>query len=142
MQAFRGKTVASRQVGNVTVIVHSAAPPADDEWNELMSESSTVYGPLRGLVYTAGGAPNAAQRAKLTSLYGNRQILIAVLTESAFARAAGTALRWFRPEVRMFSPRDVNAALDYLQVEASARAEVVRVLDDLKAELNLDRRSA
>jgi hypothetical protein len=136
MVPSRNRTVISRRVGAFTVVVHSAAPPADDEWNRMIDESDPD-GPMRALVYTAGGAPNAAQRAKLTALYGTRPLAVAVLTNSALARAAGTALRWFRPELRMFSPSELAAALDHLGAVEPDRGEILRVLQELKIELGL-----
>jgi hypothetical protein len=64
---------------------------------------------------------------------------VAVLTRSPVARAVGLAVRVFRPEVRVFALDEIEAALEYLDVPASERATLLRLLDELKAELHLPR---
>lgn len=130
---------AARRVGSVLVYVHTTAAPSDAEWESVLSfyEDSSPEAQLRTLVYTEGGAPNAAQRARLNARLGPRRVRIAVLTPSTLARAAGTALNWFRPEVRIFGPRDVKQAFSHLAVTDAESSELSNALRELMRELGL-----
>jgi hypothetical protein len=130
------KVFVWRQHGRFNVAVHSDAPPPDDEWDKVL-ELYRNQRSLRVLVYTQNGAPTAAQRVRLNAVLKGREFVVAVLTSSPLARAAGAALRWFRPEIRIFNPSELEAALDYLGATATERAELPRLLDELKARLGL-----
>ncbi len=135
----RSKTMATRGVGSCLVFVHTSEAPSDAEWDEVLSHFRTVMktGTGRALVYTEGAAPNTAQRAKLNALFGSAHPRIAVLTPSPLARAAGTAIRWFNPEVRIFGPDEIERALDHLEVSRAERAALTETLAALRAELGL-----
>jgi hypothetical protein len=137
-----GRSFAARRVHNVLVYVHGAAAPSDDEWNSVLAlyDESPPAQPLCTLVYTAGAAPNAAQRAQLTAKLGARRVRIAVLTPSPIARAAGTAVHWFRPEVRVFGDNDASDALEHLAVPADVARDVIRVLRELMQEVGIQAR--
>jgi hypothetical protein len=130
------KSVAWRQVGRLFVVVHSETSPTDVEWDAQIRTFTAGRGPIRILVHTEGGAPNAAQRGRLTALLKGRDLAVAVLTNSALARAAGVALRWIRPQLRLFAPSEIERALDYVGSAGQERADVRAALDDLKAKLN------
>jgi hypothetical protein len=83
---------------------------------------------MRILVYTAGGSPNTAQRARRNALLGDRNIPQAVVTASALARAAGTAISWFQPTFRLFAPDQLEKALDHLAVPGGARLRLRRAI--------------
>ncbi len=133
------KTIASRRVGNVVIHVHSETNPSDTEWDALLG----LYRPpadvtkLCTLVFTAGGAPNASQRAKMNTEFSGHAGRTAVLTGSVLARAAGTAVSWFRPQLRIFGPDDTQQAFQHLNVDADTRAMILLALAELKAELNI-----
>lgn len=133
------KSFAARRVHNVILYVHTAAPPTEDDWDGVLGyyQEALDVKDLRTLVYTDGAAPNASQRARLNAVLGARRVRIAVLTPSALARAAGTAIGWFRPEVRVFGATDFGKAMEHLSVAGEAAADVGRVLDELKAELGV-----
>src|SRR5687767_3375736 len=97
MQTIRSDTMVVGFVGRYVVFVHGKAAPGDDEWEQSLSfyREAPDARQVRALVYTEGGAPNAAQRAKLNAVLGGRKLPIAVLTTSSIARAAGTAISWF-----------------------------------------------
>jgi hypothetical protein len=130
---------AARRVHNVIVYVHTAAPPTEDDWDGVLGyyQDALDEKELRTLVYTDGAAPSASQRARLNAVLGPRRVRIAVLTPSALARAAGTAIGWFRPEVRVFGATDLGKAMEHLSVAGDVAAEVGRALDQLKQELGI-----
>lgn len=138
MAALRGKVFVWRQQGRFNVAAHGNDAPGDEEWDEVLAFYRTQR-TLRILVYTENGAPTAAQRVRLNAVLKGREAAAAVITSSALARAAGAALRWFRPEIRIFAPADLEAALDYLGATGSERSELTRTLDELKARLGLSK---
>ncbi len=136
---MRAKSFLAKRVRNVLIYVHTAAPPNDEEWDEVLSfyEAGTREQKVCTLVYTEGGAPNAAQRARLNARLGPGLVRIAVLTSSAIARAAGTAVTWFRPHVRVFGPNDLQGAMDHLELSPEGRQEVGEALQELKRSLGI-----
>ncbi len=131
------RNLLCRYTERFAVVVHADNPPTDAEWNALLDEYLTKPKVARILVYSAGGAPNAKQRVRLTSVLSLRGGSVAVLTPSKLARAAGMALNLFRPEIRVFAPSEIKLALDYLGANEVERAELVRVLGEVKADLGL-----
>jgi hypothetical protein len=136
------KSYVARKVGNIMVYVHADVPPTDAEWEAGISFFKETSDPSRlsALVYTQGGAPNAAQRARLNAVLGSNKVRIGLLTASAAARAAGVAVRWFNPELSIFGPEDVEAALDHIRAPTDQRSEVKRALTELKSELSIHAR--
>jgi hypothetical protein len=133
------RNLLCRYTERFAVVVHAENPPSDAEWNALLDEYLTKPGVAHVLVYSAGGAPNAKQRVRLTSVLSLRGGSVAVLTPSKLARAAGMALNLFRPEIRVFAPSELDLAFDYLGANEVERAMLARVLDEVKAELGLPR---
>jgi hypothetical protein len=109
------------------------------EWERVLSfyDEPEVARDPRTLVYTQGAAPNAAQRARLNEKLGKRRVRIAVLTPSALARAAGTAVHWFRPEVRIFRPSETDAAIKHLEVTPDVAFELSSALREMKHEMGV-----
>jgi hypothetical protein len=140
MATVQGKAFVWRQQGRFNIAAHTNEAPPDDQWDALLDFYRTQR-TLRVLVYTEGGAPTAAQRVRLNAVLKGREALVAILTSSALARAAGAALRWFRPEIRIFSPAELEGALDYLGAAGSDRADLARALDELKGKLGLSKQS-
>ena len=134
----------AREVGDVLVFVHTNDAPSDPEWEkalELLRNRASSSG-LRTLVYTAGGAPNAAQRARLNAVIGATKPPIAVLTSSPIARAAGTAISWFNPMFKVFGPDDVDNALDHLALRGIERTHAREALLEMKRDLLASPRAA
>jgi hypothetical protein len=136
---MRTKSFAARRVQNVLVYAHGAKAPSDEEWNGVLAMYDEAHAVERlcALVYTDGAAPNAAQRARLNAKLGPRRVRIAVLTSSALARAAGTAVNWFRPDVCIFGPTDIAGALRHLDVPPEVAPELTLVLQELKYEVGV-----
>jgi hypothetical protein len=60
-----------------------------------------------------------------------------VLTPSALARAAGTAISWFNPSIKMFDPEALERALDHLDATRAQRDLLARTLGELRRELDV-----
>lgn len=139
MPEARRRTAGWRSLGNFLVFVHGKEAPSDVEWDELLALFRAVPDITRArvLVFTLGGAPDARQRAKLHQLLGETKPPIAVLTPSALARAAGTAISWFNPRLRVFDPDDVERALDHLDAVRADRQALIHAMGDLRREMHV-----
>ncbi|HTJ83518.1 MAG TPA: hypothetical protein VL400_17480 [Polyangiaceae bacterium] len=123
----------------VVVFVHDTTSPTDDEWELVLDHFRAMenLAEARALVYTEGAAPTVVQRGKLNDLVGSRNPRIAVLTPSKIARAAGAALRWFNPRLRVFNPTDLDGALGHLEVTQTEATTLRSTLGRLAGELGL-----
>jgi hypothetical protein len=132
------KSFVSRKVRDVVVFVHGPQAPTDEEWEEVLDSyrGKPEQPSFRSLVYTAGGAPSATQRARLREVSQGRA-RIAVLTASAVARAAGIAVGWFNPQIQIYGLKDIEKALDHLHVPVAQRSELRQALTDLQSALGL-----
>jgi len=136
-RAFRGKTSAARVVGRYCIVVHASEAPMDDEWAQLLEVQLGALsdGAIRVLVATDGGAPNASQRALLTSRAAGLKMIVAVLTPSVIARAAAVAIRLFQPDIRILPRHEVEKALDHLDVLERDRPALRSALQEMRSEL-------
>jgi hypothetical protein len=133
----RHTTVDCRTCGNIVVVVHNTLPPLPHEWNHMIEvyKSHPLPDLLRCLVFTEGGSPTAAQRADLTTALPNKKMPVSVVTQSVLARAAGTAIAWLVPHLRIFSPNDFEKALDHISATGIDRKVVRDTVDQLRREL-------
>ena len=58
-----------------------------------------------------------------------------IITRSAFVRGVATAIGWFRPIARAFSPENLDQALAYLDVPSTHVQEIQQIIPKLKAKL-------
>jgi hypothetical protein len=130
-------TMAWKVVGSVVVIVHSEEDPSDADWNSSLEALRSVSTQDRPgvLVFTAGGSPTAPQRASSNKAVGALRLRIAVMTGSVIARTVGKALRWFQPQLQIFGPDDVEAALDHIRAIGYTRSAARAALSELKQSL-------
>jgi len=131
------RTVAWQWVDDFLVEALGVEPIDPAEWGTLVSEIAGRKDRVRGvLVVTGGAAPNATQRAELTSALQGATVLAAVLSESTAARVALTAINFFlKNQARPFARDEVDAALAYLSVPEAARPRVRAAVDTLDAAL-------
>jgi hypothetical protein len=139
VKTVRGKSMVATRHGSLVIYVHTAEAPNDDEWDRALRFFESKDPGLRALVYTEGAAPNAAQRARLNAALGGNKVAIAVLTPSVVARAAGTAIGWFNPNLRVFGPTDFDLALKHIRATPQEGAELRALIEKLKDELGLPR---
>lgn len=130
-----------RVVGDLFVLVHRSDSPDDRTWNAYLAELETRrtrFPFIRTLVYTLGGAPSAAQRARMNSTLAGRKTPAAVLSHSGFVRGVVTALAWFNPGIRAFAPERASDALRYLELAPKEDEVVFAAIDALCRELAVD----
>ena len=139
MPDTRSKTMTSKVVGHILVFVHASESPSDPEWDEALVLLRAVpdVARIRVLVFSSGGAPDARQRARLRTALGKTKATIAVLTPSALARAAATAIAWFIPGLRVFDPDDIERAFDHLDAARAERPALTRTLAELRRDMHV-----
>jgi hypothetical protein len=125
--------------GGLVLCLHAEQSPADEDWNHILDLFRAVPDLDQGkvLVLTLGGAPDARQRARLNTVVGDKKPRIAVLTPSALARAAGTAISWFIPTLKMFDVQHLERALDHLDVNRLDRETLSRGLAEGRRDLGI-----
>jgi hypothetical protein len=119
------KNIAYKIIGNVNVAVHGESSPSDAEWKEYTEavrvelEKGLDPAAMRTLVFSDGGGPSAAQRKRINDILNGRTTPVALVSSSGMMRGVVTALQWFNPEMRTFSPDEVVDALKFLKVPES-----------------------
>jgi hypothetical protein len=117
------RSMAFTVVGDLLLLCHSKAPPGDEEWDEWIERGRR--GVHRGvLVSSAGGAPNSAQRARLSQMVNVMEAPppFVLLTDSAMVRSVLTAFSWLlssKQKLKALPPGEVAEALSWLGVSAS-----------------------
>ncbi|HET9960060.1 MAG TPA: hypothetical protein VFQ61_36460 [Polyangiaceae bacterium] len=119
--------------------VHTEREPTEDEWARYMG-GADAHKPLeeqRILVLSEGGSPNGTQRKQLIELLADAKVPTAILTNNWLMRAAGAAVSWFNPSLKVFGPLALEAAMNYLQLTPWERSESVRLIREFQRELGL-----
>jgi len=126
-------------IGNLMILVHSAHPPTDAEWDEYLAAlRARDQEKLRSLAFTDGGAPNTAQRKALNSILQGKTSTGAVVSPNAMVRGVVTALSWFNAKIKVFSPDEVERAFEYLGIPKPEYPLVWREIRNLRAKLGDD----
>jgi hypothetical protein len=128
------KTFQWKIVQGIHVSAFGVNPPSNEEWNAMINGFIANQSQITGvLVYTAGGAPNALQRKRSRDI--SNMPKTALLTDSALARAAMTALNLFIKSFKAFAPNDLNGAFEYLAVPPDSQDAIKQTLSALQQEL-------
>lgn len=131
-------TLAFQRQGSLVLLVHAEVNPSEADWKRYLDFAEALRDDITGFfVLSEGGGPNGAQRRELNARLrpdqrGNRT---AVLTGNLLVRGIVIALSNFNPKIRAFSPKDVGAALVYLEVPPAERPAVLAAVDALRREL-------
>jgi hypothetical protein len=136
--------MAYRLLGSLFILAHNDRSPPDQTWQEYLADMRrlTDLGEMRTLVLTPGGGPNAKQRMAMNAILDGRRTPVAVVTPSFVARGIITSLSLFNPEIRAFSPRDAQAAYDFLGLDVQTRRLAESVARQLRASVEPTRRHA
>lgn len=137
-----------RVASNVLVVVHGRSAPSDSAWAELLRASThaqpdgkrTVIARRAILIFSLGGMPTPAQRARLAKVRmapGASAPPIVLVSDSPLARGVLTAVSWIVPGLRSLRTYAVErrlAALQALELEPEAVPAVEAALADLLLE--------
>lgn len=93
------------------LMLHGSAAPPNREWQDYISFLRNKEVTRMGLlVFTAGGAPDAAQRRALNDVLAGRHFARAIVHDSAVVRGVIAAVGWFAPGVQPFRPNEWRLA--------------------------------
>lgn len=109
-------------VGSFTLCIFVAvdAPYANEEWNLYMDGLRKLADtPLRTIVLTDGGSPNAIQRKEMIDLFRGESPPTCIVSTSPLVRGMTTALGWFNPNIKAVSPEQLKEAFQYLGIPAA-----------------------
>lgn len=128
--------------GICLLFLHSAEPPPLEGWQEslaLMREAETdLKGDLSRfsmLVVTDGGAPTGEMRNSFVGWLNKRTVPIAVISDSPMARGVVTAISWFNPKIKAFSPSRWQDALSHAGVIADQGSEFLEEFKQMEKKL-------
>jgi hypothetical protein len=112
--------MAVTSIANIGIAVFTANPPSNEEWEHMLDVMRKAdYTRFRGISFSDGGAPTTTQRKKMHEVTGGRSVPSVVITASSFTRAVVTAMSWFNPSIRAYSPEQLDEALHHLNVGAA-----------------------
>lgn len=123
--------MATCKLDRLTIAVHHSRPPSDEEWNRWVALCAAQEGPIRVIVESHGGAPNAKQRKTLSDALAGRDLRSAILSDSIVVRGVVTALAWLGISLRAFPLDDYAGLAEYLEIpsdEIKVAIERLRVL--------------
>jgi hypothetical protein len=119
---LRMKNMAFEMVGDLFILVHNKEVPTDAEWalyTSALRSRTEDMDEIGTLIYTEGGGPTAAQRKALNDVLGGRTTRAAVVSDASMVKMITTALGWFNPKIKAFSPNESTEAFDYLGIPRS-----------------------
>lgn len=136
------KTMGYDVIGELLITVHTTAPPIEAEWKPYVAalaelvQNTKDHSKIRNIVFTDGGAPDSLQRKVVNDIAASRPpVPTAVVSGSTMVRSVVTALAWFNPKIKAFSPRQIDEAYRYLGFSPS-QVEVFRPrLEKLQAQI-------
>ncbi len=141
-----GSTMKFGRIGALYVILHPSSDPSPDEWKASLDDGKRELASIRGVfVYSAGGGPNADQRKRLAEFYAANPLLslLAVVTNSATARAIATGLNWFlKHPFRLFSPDELELAFTHVRASSAEQTAISALLQQHAEWLSLKMRPA
>jgi len=112
------KNMAFATVGNIIVALHNGSPPGEDEWGQYCRAITAMeFDKVRPIAFSDGGGPDSKQRKLLNEVIAGRPGRSALVTNSTIARSVVTALSWFNPLIKAFSPEEASRAFEYLQLD-------------------------
>lgn len=123
--------------GGLLLLAHTNRPPNDTEWGWYIAELAK-HDPrqLRSLTFTDGGAPSGAQRKQVNDYLAGQASLCAVISSSTMVRGVVSALGWFNSQIKVYAPRDLDAALRHLEVTSDEAPLVRREIQLLRTRLD------
>lgn len=122
--------------GDYLLVVHSASPPTEAEWDDYVASiRAHDVVRIRNLVFTDGGAPNSTQRKQVTEALNGRTVPAAVVSPSNLVRGVVTALSWFNPKIKAFSPNELEQAIKYLGISGPDVPVLLAEMKRLRAQV-------
>ena len=136
-------TCAFSTFGNIILMYHSEAQPAEAEWRAyaialctLAEQSDKVF----SLAMSDGGGPTASQRSLVMKGLGNnaRKVVSVVFTDSILVRGMITAFGWLGGNIKGYKPADLVIGLRSVGLALEHHARVAEAFEALKTEVHTD----
>ncbi len=126
-----GATICWVIEGDLAVIfVAKGEPIRDDIFGKFIRDLKT-HNWTKGLGGTVGSIElTSVQRSQLADALKGKRII--GLTDNAVARGIATALGWFGLQTRACSWKNIDQAIDYLELNPQQAATVLALLQELR----------
>lgn len=138
------KCMSFKIVGSLHIIVVGEANPTNEDWSAYVEavkleekNGLDIIKQMRTLVFSDGGGPTATQRKIAADVLNGRSTPVAIVTGSTIMRGVITALRWFNPEARAFSPSEVLEAMAFLDIPAFKQESILQAAQETHANLKI-----
>ena len=135
-------TLLSARLGSLVLLVQGAMDPSMEDWEKFLDHTAEAMaqhqGRCRVLVFTRGGKPNAAQRARSLERGWHHNPLspAAVVSDDRLVRGVITVFAWFGLNIRAVRPDRLEDAAAHLALTAEERAWVSVERHDLQQRLD------
>jgi len=124
--------------GDLMICVHTSRAPSDAEWARYIAAVGTCdVERLRTVVFTDGGAPNSEQRKLVNRALGGKTSVGGIVTGNVVVRSAVTALSWFNPKIKAFSPERTEEAFQHVGLTPDEVPAVWEIVARLRTELGV-----
>jgi regulator of extracellular matrix RemA (YlzA/DUF370 family) len=130
--------MAMCKIDRLRIAVHHTSPPTDEQWDRWIALCSEQDGPIRVVVESHGGAPNAKQRRALSDALAGRDLRSAILSDSIVVRGVVTALAWLGVSLRAFPLHDYPSVAAYLGLSNDELTGAIEQLRSLRKDCGLD----
>lgn len=90
---------------------------------------------VRILVVTDGGGPSSVQRTDFVEAMGDIKVRTAVLSANVLVRGIVTVFNWFNVQNKIFAPKDVIGALEFVGIGATGRLSIWSTVESLASQL-------
>lgn len=130
------KSLDFRQIDKLIVLSQSAATPTDPDWDaflDALGRHRHELDRVRVALFSAGGGPTLAQRARLAAVLRGQPVPIAVVTGSATVRFIVSSLALLNRQIATFQPDDLEGAFSHLQLTPLQRRSVGLALAEMKS---------
>ena len=135
------KSLHARCNENIVWLAGKQAPEAA-EWKAYIDDVLALGRSQRAgdrqvriLVVTDGGGPSTVQRTHFVEAMGDIKVSPAVLSSNMLVRGIVTVFNWFNVQNKIFAPKDVIGALEFVGVGATGRAAIWSTVETLAAQL-------
>jgi hypothetical protein len=120
------------------ILVMGSRDPSTEEWKVYL-EKLVQHGIPNSyhLVITEGGSPNSAQRHSLNEIANGDPRPCAVISKKMTVLGVTTALSWFNPNIKSFSPSQFKEALTYLGVPHEHSMILETKIDHLRKRIGI-----
>lgn len=135
------RSLFARVNQNIVWLAGRQTPDAA-EWkgyiDEVIALGSTLPASeklVRILVVTDGGGPSSVQRTDFVEAMGDIKVRTAVLSANVLVRGIVTVFNWFNVQNKIFAPKEVIGALEFVGIGVTGRLQIWQQVESLATRL-------